>query len=179
VIETARLLLREWREGDVQLMNEHCNTPAVMRWLGDVQDPAQVEALVARQYALQADHGHCFWVVERREDGAFLGMCGLKKVDAPGGPMPGGMEIGWRFREDSWGRGYAKEAATAALDFAFGRLAARRVVAFTVEGNSASWGLMERLGMVRRPDLDFDDPRYPPDLNPTIVYVIEAAQWRA
>lgn len=177
MIGTERLDLRLWRDGDARLMELHCNTPAVMRWLGGVQTSEQVDALVERQHALMAAHGHCFWVVERREDGAFLGMCGLKRVDAPTAPNPGDIEIGWRLREDSWGRGYAREAASAALDFAFGKLAAPHVVAFTVAGNSDSWGLMERLGMIRRPDLDFEDPRYGAELNPTVVYLLEADQW--
>ncbi len=63
-------------------------------------------------------------------------------------------EVGWRLREDAWGQGYAKEAAIASLDFAFDTLGADRVVAITFPGNEASWGLMERLGMTRRPELD-------------------------
>ncbi len=177
MIDTPRLLLREWRDGDARRMEAHCNTPAVMRWLGGIQPPEYYDGLVARQQALLAQRGHCFWVVERRDDEAFLGMCGLKLADAPGAPVPNEIEVGWRLREDGWGRGYAKEAATAALDFAFRVLVAPRVIAFTVDGNSASWGLMKRLGMVRRSELDFNDPRYGPDLNPTIVYVMEAAKW--
>jgi len=63
----------------------------------------------------------------------------------------------------------------ASLDLAFSRFAAPHVVALTVPGNVASRGLMERLGMIRREDLDFDDPRYGPELNPTIVYRVDAA----
>ena len=65
------------------------------------------------------------------------------------------------------------------LDLAFGRFAAPHVVALTVDGNRGSWGLMERLGMVRRTDLDYVDPRFEAELNPTIVYSIDAADWAA
>ncbi|MEO7815079.1 MAG: GNAT family protein, partial [Sphingomicrobium sp.] len=61
----------------------------------------------------------------------------------------------------------------------FGQFAAPHVVALTVIENAASWGLMERLGMTRRADMDFDDPRYGPELNPTIVWRIDAADWPA
>jgi RimJ/RimL family protein N-acetyltransferase len=87
------------------------------------------------------------------------------------------MEIGWRLREDAWGQGYAREAATAALDAAFGAFGAGEVVALTVHENSASWGLMKRLGMRRREDLDYVDPRFGPDLNPSIVYSIDRQTW--
>jgi len=178
MIETGRLRLREWRDGDARIFEAHTNTPAVMRWLGGIQPSAYYDNLVARMQALQAERGHSFWVVELRADETPLGFCGLKIVDAPGATVPGEVEIGWRFREDAWGKGYAKEAAQASLATAFGPVGAPRVVAFTCDGNRASWGLMERLGMIRRPDLDFDDPRYGADLNPTIVYVLESDQWK-
>ena len=82
-----------------------------------------------------------------------------------------------RLREDAWGQGYAREAATATLDFAFDRLDAERVVAVTYQQNEASWGLMLRLGMRRRDDLGYDDPRFP-ELNPTVVYEIQREEWR-
>ncbi|HAV79474.1 MAG TPA: N-acetyltransferase, partial [Erythrobacter sp.] len=82
-------------------------------------------------------------------DGAILGFCGLKRSNQSGGPL-GMMEVGWRLREDAWGRGYAKEAATASLDLAFDRFDAEEVIAMTVQRNTASWGLMQRLGMRRR-----------------------------
>ena len=178
MIETGRTRLRQWREGDRETFSACCNTPAVMRWLGGVQSDEEQQALVARQLRLQAERGHCFWVIERREDDVLLGICGLKIADAPNCPVPGEIEIGWRLREDAWGQGYAREAATAAMDFAFDKLGAPRVIALTCIGNAASWGLMERLGMRRRADLDFDDPRYAGDLNPTIAYLLERDQWR-
>ena len=82
-------------------------------------------------------------------------------------------------REDAWGHGYAKEAATACMDAAFSRWNAPYVVALTVAGNEPSWGLMKRLGMRHHPELDFHDPNYGEDLNPTIVYKIEADVWNS
>lgn len=77
------------------------------------------------------------------------------------------------------GEGIAKEAAIASLDLAFGRFAAPHVIALTIAQNEASWGLMHRLGMKRREDLDFVDTRFGPELNPNMVYRIEAAEWPA
>ena len=122
----------------------------------------------------QAHDGHTFWVVERKEDGVILGFCGLKRCNQAGGPI-GEMEVGWRLREDAWGKGYAKEAAAAALDLAFGRFGADRVIALTVEPNEASWGLMKRLGMQRREDLDFANSDFGADT--IIVYSIERETW--
>jgi RimJ/RimL family protein N-acetyltransferase len=122
-----------------------------------------------------AAYGHCFWLVERKPDGGalaaeVLGFCGLKRADEPGSTVAGEFEIGWRLREDAWGQGYAREAAVAALDAGFGRFGADRIVALTVAGNTASWGLMTRLGLRRRAELDYPDERYAPPLRDTIVY---------
>ena len=175
-IETPRLILRDWRETDIAPFIHHTNTPAVMRWLGGVQSRAQLEdALRNRMMRWQQERGFTFWAVERKADGALLGFCGLKIADTPGSPIEGLYEVGWRLREDAWGQGYAKEAAIASLDFAFQTLGAARVVAITFIQNEPSWGLMERLGMTRRAELDYDDPRFP-TLNPTIVYDIRPGE---
>ena len=179
ITATARLVLREWRWSDRAIFLARLNSPAVMRWLGGVQDEATYAAAFDRLDGYQRDFGHTFWIVERKSDSDVLGFCGLKRVNAEGALNPGDMEIGWRLREGAWGQGVAKEAAIACLDLAFGRFAAPHVVAFTVAGNVGSWGLMERLGMQRRADLDYHDPRFGPDLNPTIVYAIDAGDWAA
>ena len=177
MIETARLILRDWRDGDEHLLDRHCNTEAVMRWLGGVQPfPEQADA-VERLRTYSRDYGHTFWAVERKEDGAFLGFCGLKRANGYCSSVSGEVEIGWRLREDAWGQGYAKEAALASLGYAFARLGARRVVALTVEGNRASRGLMVRLGMRRRKDLDYVDPEWPAGMNPIWVHELTRGQW--
>lgn len=177
-IGTQRLILRDWRDGDVAPFIRHTNTEPVMRWLGGVKSEAEMREVVeGRLMRWQRERGFTFWVVERRSDGELLGFCGLKLADQPGSPIEGEYEIGWRLREDAWGRGYAKEAAAASLTYAFENLGAPRVVAITYPQNEASWRLMERLGMTKRPDLAYDDPRFP-ELNPTIVYSIAREEWR-
>jgi RimJ/RimL family protein N-acetyltransferase len=178
MIETERLLLRNWGEGDGDLLHRHCNTRMVMRWLGGVQSRGRMLEVAARLRSWQDAYGHTFWVVERKSDGEFLGFCGLKRADGSNSSVTGEIEIGWRLREDAWGQGYAREAASASLDFAFGKLDTDRVIALTVDGNSNSWGLMERLGMIRRSDLDYSDPEWPSTMNPVIVYELEREAWR-
>jgi RimJ/RimL family protein N-acetyltransferase len=176
--DTDRLTLRDWRPEDWPEFWRVTNTEPVMRWLGGVMDEGSIAAARARVESYQAEHGHTFWVTERREDGALLGFCGLKRCNQAGGPI-GMMEVGWRLREDAWGRGYAKEAAAASLDIAFDRFASDEVVALTLEGNTASWGLMLRLGMVRREDLDFDNAYIDPAHPRVIVHAITREAWQA
>lgn len=180
MIETARLILRDWREADIAPFIRHTNTEPVMRWLGGVKSAAELREIVeSRLMRWQRERGFTFWVVERKDDGALLGFCGLKLADQPGSPIEGDVEIGWRLREDAWGQGYAKEAATAALDAAFTRFGADEVVALTVDGNTGSWGLMERLGMRRREELDYDDMRYGPPWRRSIVYSLDREAWKS
>ena len=177
-IETPRLLLRGWREADIEPFIRHLNVEPVMRWLGGVRTRDQQIASVRERFmAWQETLGFTFWAIERKEDGELLGFCGLKIADDPESPVEGVYEIGWRLREDAWGKGYAKEAATASLDFAFEKLGAERVVALTVEGNSPSWGLMLRLGMTRRADLDYDTAQWAHGM--VIVYEMRREQWRS
>ncbi len=177
IIETERLRLRDWDDADIVPFARHTNVEPVMHWLGGVRTDADMIELIGRLGRWQQERGFTFWAVERKADDELLGFCGLKIADGAGSPVEGDYEIGWRLREDAWGQGYAREAAEATLDFAFAKLAAPHVVALTFPQNMASWGLMVRLGMERREDLDYDDPRFP-DLNPVIVYAIEAESWR-
>lgn len=179
IIETERLILRDWRDEDREPMYRHLNSrPNVMRWLLGVQTREQCDKMIDKLIRWQAEDGHTFWAMERKEDGELLGFCGLKKVqDDQNEPDPGTLEIGWRLREDAWGRGYAREAAVASLSYAFDNFDDDFVSAFTVNGNEGSWGLMERLGMTRRKDLDYWEDDWGPDLGHGIVYRITREQW--
>ncbi|WAT17215.1 GNAT family N-acetyltransferase [Aurantiacibacter sp. MUD11] len=180
--ETDRLILRDWREEDWPNFWRLTNTPTVMRWLGGVADADARTDQRGRIETYQRLHGHTFWVVEHKADGSalggeMLGCCGLKRANAEGSPVFGMMEAGWRLREDAWGKGFAKEAAGAALDIAFGQFAADETIALTMSPNRASWGLMLALGMQRREELDYHDPYWGPELNPTIVHSIGRQDW--
>lgn len=180
--ETERLALRDWREEDWPEFWRVTNTPAVMRWLGNEAGEEVRRAARHRIEGYRREYGHTFWVLERLDDGGhlsgkLLGFCGLKVSDATGEPVFGMVEAGWRLREDAWSRGYAKEAATASLALGFERFGAEEIVALTVEGNAPSWGLMERLRMKRRPDLDFHEHHWSGNRRDTIVYSITKDQW--
>ncbi|MGK6320133.1 GNAT family N-acetyltransferase [Sphingomonas sp. DT-204] len=162
MIETGRLILRRWRDDDRPAFHAHCSDPDVMRYLGPPLTRAETDAALDRQNGYLESHGYCFWAVERRADGALLGFCGLKP-GAPGTPIEGMVEIGWRFGRAFWGQGYAREAAVASLDWGWANLDASHIVAITVLANERSWGLMERLGMQRVADGDFDHPTVPDD----------------
>lgn len=174
MIETARLTLRNWQDSDRAAFNAMGRDPAVMEHLGPLQSQADTDAMIARLQGIAAEHGHSFWAIERHDDQEFLGFCGLKMApeNIPG--IENAIEIGWRLRRSSWGQGYAREAAEAALAWGWSNLAANRIVAITTPANRRSQGLMLRLGMVHRPDLDFDHPKLAigDPLRPHVTYEI-------
>jgi RimJ/RimL family protein N-acetyltransferase len=176
IAETARLRLRTWDEADIAPFMAALNTPAVMQWLGGLGDDALYRNLFERMQACQSAHGYCFWIVERQSDAQLLGFCGLYRTERTGLSVDGMTEIGWRLREDAWGHGYAREAAEASLNTAFGALGLEQILAYTVRENHASWGLMQRLGMIRAREFDhiYDHASGPID---TIVYKIDRRDW--
>ena len=178
VAETERLVLRTIEEGDAALQHRLLNTPTVMARLGGVKELHEIEAKHAKGMALYAQEGFSFLFMIEKATGEMVGHCGIKRVDNPLAKNQGDHEVGWLVREDRWRRGYAEEAMHAVLDWAFDRVAAPHVVALTSEANVGSWKLMEKLGMVRRRDLDFDDPAYPPEDRRTILYSLTAEQWQ-
>jgi RimJ/RimL family protein N-acetyltransferase len=159
-IETDRLKLRAWRDGDREPLHALCNDREVMEFLGPPLDMAAVDAAIARQRGFQDQHGYCYWAVERKSDQRMLGFCGI--MPGPVGvPHAGSPDIGWRLARDAWGQGYAREAAQSTLDWSWTHITDERIWAITVPANRRSWGLMERLGMVRMEDGDFDHPNVP------------------
>jgi RimJ/RimL family protein N-acetyltransferase len=171
MIETERLLIRPWRDEDSEPFFRINSDPEVMRHIRVVTSREESNAGIARQLRSQAELGYCFWALERKADGLFLGFCGLRP-GVPDTPIERDVEIGWRLGLEYWGRGFAREAAAACLDWAFETLRAPRVVSITVPANTRSWGLMERLGMARRADLDFLHPNLTggDPLKPHIAY---------
>ncbi|MEX0342257.1 MAG: GNAT family N-acetyltransferase [Erythrobacter sp.] len=177
VAETDRLILRTIEEGDAAEQDRVLNTPAVMARLGGVKELHEIETKHARAMALYAREGFSFLFMIEKASGEMVGHCGIKRVDNPLAPNVGDHEVGWLVREDRWRRGYAKEAMRAVLEWAFTRVGAPHVVALTSTANVGSWKLMEKLGMVRRRDLDFHDPAFPAEDNPTIQYALTHEQW--
>ncbi len=140
----------------------------------------QSDALAAQADAHITEHGWGLWAVEVVADGRFVGFTGLA-VPAWPTPFRPTVEVGWRLARRAWGRGYATEAATGALEHAFERLGLDEVVSFTATTNVRSVGVMRRLGMTHDPAGDFEHPSLPPGhrLRPHVLYRLSAEEWRA
>ncbi|MDZ4372751.1 MAG: GNAT family N-acetyltransferase [Phenylobacterium sp.] len=156
MIETPRLTLRPWRDEDRAAFAAINGDPRVGAWLGGVIDRAASDALMDRLQAQIAADGFGFWAAERRDDGALVGMIGLRRqTDAPPAPC---LELGWRLSPDAQGSGLATEGAQAALDWGFAHQAADEILAWTADSNVRSQAVMRRIGMTPDPGRDFDHP---------------------
>ncbi|MEO5693441.1 MAG: GNAT family N-acetyltransferase [Usitatibacter sp.] len=142
-IETERLLLRQFRNEDLEAYAPMCADPEVMRYLGTGVTLTRTETW--RAMATMLGHwkllGYGMFAIELKTTGQLLGRAGF--LDPPGWP---GFELGWVLGPQHWGKGYALEAATAARDYAFKEMGRDRVISVIRPENARSIRVAEKLG---------------------------------
>ena len=154
---TPRLLLRRWREEDLDPFAAINADPAVMEHFPTAMSREQTGEMIEHFERDFERDGYGLWAVEVSATGALAGFVGLHPV-SEAMPFAPAVEVGWRLGREHWGQGIAREAAEAALDYGFGALGLDEIVAFTAVGNLRSRRLMERLGMRYEQSADFDHP---------------------
>ncbi len=172
-LDSPRLRLRRWRPDDRARFFEINSEPSVQRYLTPLTR-AGSDAMLDRIDAHFALHGYGFWALEVRDSAALIGACGLMHISWKAFFTPA-VEIGWRLSTAWQGKGLAREAAETALTCAFDALGLDRVVSFTVPANTASWGLMQRLGMRKLGEFDHPNLLEGHPLRRHLVYAIAAA----
>jgi ribosomal-protein-alanine N-acetyltransferase len=179
-LRTERLVLRRWRDGDLEPFAALNADPAVMERLPGTLTRAESDAVVERIEATFDERGFGLWAVEVCDGPPCIGFVGLSSpgFDAPFTPC---VEVGWRLARGAWGHGYATEAARAAIADGFTRCGLDEIVSFTTPGHTRSRGVMERLGMTHDPADDFGHPRFPEGhrLHQHVLYRLTADAWRA
>lgn len=156
-LRTARLLLRRWREDDLDAFSALNSDPVVMEHFPATLSREQTGEMIDRLEAGFELNGYGFWAVEVNATGSLAGLVGLSPV-SESMPFAPAVEVGWRLGREHWGQGIAREAAGASLDHGFGSLGLDQIVALTAVGNLRSRRLMERLGMRYDEGADFDHP---------------------
>lgn len=171
VVETKRLILRGWRESDHPPFAAMMADAEVARFIGGVQSPNDAWRTMAAIIGHWHLRGYGFWVVERKEDTAFIGRIGLWQPE--GWP---GMEVGYALARPYWGKGYATEAAQASLDYGFRNYPVEKLVSTIHPDNHASQRLAGRLGETKgdRFELVIYGNR-----NPVDVWEISREKWAA
>jgi len=174
-LTTARLVMRAFRGADLAPFAAIYADPVVMQHFVQPMTAEGTAAFVDRIDAQWRAAGWGLWALERRDTGEFIGYTGLWPVRFEAAFSPK-VEVGWRLAAQHWGQGFATEAARAALDFAFDVLGWPEVVSFTAVANLPSRRVMERLGMRREPEWDFDHPAVPEGhpVRPHVFYRLRA-----
>lgn len=169
---TPRLVLRTFREDDLPTYAALNADPEVARWLGGPISRQESDEIAAWAQECFDRDGFGLLAVERRADGAFLGMCGLHHQES----YPDDVEAGWRLAHGHWGEGYATEAAIGWLEHGFDGLGLDRIISITDRENTRSLAVMARLGMtfdhaanVRDGDEAFD----------AVIYSTTRERWNA
>lgn len=149
--ETQRLRLRLFAERDLDWLAAIYADPESMRHIGEGRTLTRDETwrAIAGMLGHWALRGYGMWVIELKATGEAIGRAGF--IDPEGWP---GFELGWQVAKGHWGRGYAAEAATFALDYARTRLGRTRVISLIRPGNAASIRVAEKIGMRRDGELE-------------------------
>lgn len=179
-LETDRLILREWREEDFEPFARINNDPLIMEYFPRRLADKDSDKLAKRFQAHFKKYGYGPYVVQNKEDGAFMGFVGLQKVESDV-PFKGAVEIAWRMDYEYWGKGYATEAALAVLHHAFTELGLKEVVAYAVHDNTRAIHVIEKIGMKQDPKGDFHYPGLPKDsaLGNFVLYRMTKADYQA
>ena len=180
MLTTSLLRLRLWLDEDLKPNAALNADPRVREFFPSVQ--TYQESADSMQFI--RDHferrGFGLWAVEVIDVAPFIGFIGLSvpSFDAPFMPC---VELGYRLAFEHWGHGYATEGSRAALSFGFATVGLAQIVALTAVGNGRSRRVMERLGMRRNPDDDFDHPSIADGhpLRRHVLYRLTAPEWRA
>ena len=158
VIETQRLLLRPWKEEDLDPYFQLNQDPKVLEFLPGPLSHNQVAEFIKKMNAQLEKKRYTLWATELKETQEFIGFIGLNEVDFEAHFTPA-VEIGWRLDSRYWGKGYSTEGANAALEYGFNKLGLSEIVAFTVLENKRSIRVMEKMGMIRDFEGDFRHPK--------------------
>jgi len=144
ILETSRLILREFRPDDADALTRVLSDPETMRFYPSPYDRDGVENWIARNIRRYANDGHGLWAMILKASGELIGDCGLTVQNVDGA---GELEIGYHVRRDLWGQGLATEAARACRDYGFARLPVERIISLIRPENQPSRRVAEKNGM--------------------------------
>ncbi len=177
---TERLILRSWRDEDRAPFAAMNADPEVMRYFPATLSREELDTLVDRLIEAEKTFGMTFFATEEQVTGRFIGLIGMRP-SPEFLPTTPDVEIGWRIASDMWGRGLATEGARALLRVGFEDLGIGRIVAFTSRANAPSRRVMEKIGLKRETEGDFDHPKIAEGdpLQRQVLYATDRKAWLA
>lgn len=182
-IRTPRLLLRNWKDSDIQPFIAMGQDERVRKYFPSLASEEESRDSIERNRAMFLDQGWGMWAAEEQTDNTFIGFIGIRKVpyELPFPSLESPMvEVGWALRPQWWNQGLATEGALASLRFGFQTLELKEIVSFTSLLNAPSIRVMQKIGMHRDIADDFDHPRVAKDheLCRHLVYRMTNEEWK-
>lgn len=179
IIETERLILREWEDQDLETFSEINRDPKVMEFMPNLLSVEETSNWVKRIKQDFIEYGYGYWAVTIKSTKEFIGYTGLNFLDYEAHFTPV-VEISWRIASKHWGKGYATEAAKAVLKIGFEKYGLKEIVSLTVPANKRSIRVMEKTGMKRDLEGDFHHPKLPADhpLSLHVLYRVKLEEWK-
>ena len=176
-LQTERLILRQWHKHDLVPFAEINKDSDVMKYYPSTLTESESNLFAKKLEMLISERGWGFWAVALKSNSQFIGFVGLHKPEADL-PFTPCTEIGWRLSKKYWGNGYATEAASIVLKFAFDKLQLKEVASYTSPLNIKSKSVMERLNMVNTMQ-NFEHPSIPKEhkLREQVLYKVTKSQW--
>lgn len=170
-LETQRLILRAFKAEDFEPLASFLGDPDVARYLtGEPMSRADSWRSLASSIGHWTLRGYGTWAVERKGDGAMMGRVGM--INPEGWP---GLEVGWTLGRPYWGKGYATEAASAAMRYAFLTQPVDKMISVIHPENKASQAVAQRLGETRGAyhEITFGGKTFPTD-----IWSITRTEWQ-
>ncbi len=181
IIKTDRLILRPWKEEDIEPFAQLNGDPHVMKYFPSTLTKEVSDQMAKRMQNKIEERGWGWWAVSVPEVADFIGFIGLNNVDQSFQvPFTPAIEIGWRLASNYWGKGYASEGAAACLKYGFEVLKLAEIVSFTSVPNNRSRRVMEKIGMHRDSKDDFDNPNLAENhwLRKHVLYRLGVGEWQ-
>lgn len=180
VIQTERLILRQWHEEDFALFAELNADLRVMEYFPSPLSREESDQMIRRMQAKIEETNWGVWAVSVPGVAPFIGFIGLAEPTFKAHFTPA-VEVGWRLAYPFWGKGYATEGALACLKYGFEKLNLKEVVSFTAIQNLRSRAVMTRIGMHYDPRDDFDNPKLSEGhaLKRHVLYRLKWDEWQA
>ncbi len=178
IIQTERLILRQWCDQDLEPFAVMNADPRVMEFFPSTLSKKESDALAKRISDKIIEQSWGLWAVSIPHIADFIGFIGLAKPTFEAHFTPA-VEVGWRLAFDYWGKGYATEGAKAVLKYGFQKIFLNEIVSFTVVQNIQSRKVMEKIGLHHKLIDDFDHPKLPEGhpLRRHVLYRLTKTDW--
>lgn len=148
IFKSTRLGFRNWHLNDLDTLAKINDDDDVMEFFPFKPTKSDTEDFIFRMQNMQQEKGFSYFAVDLLENNECIGFIGLCEQNYLVDPKPF-VDIGWRLKKSTWGKGYATEGAFACLDFGFNKLGLQTIYSVAPEINTKSESVMKKIGMVQ------------------------------